>query len=126
LKKIDLQVFLISLLLCAGVSAAELNIEITRGVDNPIAVAVVPFGFDGAGTPEEDVARVIANNLEQVGEFRALSRANMLSMPRQESEVHYRDWRILAQQYLVVGNINQAPGSQSVQVQWEFFDVIRE
>ncbi len=122
----DLQVFLISLMFCAGVSAAELNIEITRGVDNPIAVAVVPFAFDGSGNPAEDVAQVIASNLEQVGEFRALSRANMLSMPNEESEVHYRDWRILAQQYLVVGKVSQSPGSQNVQVQWEFFDVIRE
>jgi len=126
LKSRDLYVFLISLVFCAGVSAAELNIEITRGVDNPIAVAVVPFAFEGSGNPEEDVARVIASNLEQVGEFRPLSRTNMLSMPSEEREVHYRDWRILAQQYLVIGKVTQSPGSQNVQVQWEFFDVIRE
>ena len=122
----DLQVVLFSILFCVGASAAELNIEITRGVDNPIAVAVVPFAWDADGSPDEDVARVVGNNLEQVGEFRALSRANMLSTPRQESEVHFRDWRILAQQYLVVGRINSSPGSQSVEVQWEFFDVVRE
>lgn len=116
----------LGLCLSASALAAELNIEITRGVDNPIPVAVVPFSWDGAGTPGEDVAQVIADNLRQVGEFQPLSRTNMLSMPNEESEVYYRDWRILAQQYLVVGKVSQVAGGQSVQVQWEFFDINRE
>lgn len=120
------QIWLFLMLFSSAASAAELNIEITRGVDNPIPVAVVPFEWNGAGNPSEDVADVIGRNLEQVGEFEALSQANMLSMPSQESEVYFRDWRILAQQYLVVGRIDQAAGSNMVQVQWEFFDVVRE
>ena len=64
--------------------------------------------------------------LEQVGEFLALSRSNMLSLPSDESQVYYRDWRILAQDYLLVGKIDRAPGSQLVQVQYEFFDINRE
>jgi len=126
LKRHSLIVFALALVCSLKVSAAELNIEITRGVDNPIPVAVVPFKWDGANLLDEDIAQVISNNLEQVGEFRALSRANMLSLPSEEREVHYRDWRILAQQYLVVGKINQVPGGQMVQVQWEFFDINRE
>ncbi|MGM0632272.1 MAG: Tol-Pal system beta propeller repeat protein TolB [Pseudomonadota bacterium] len=120
------QVWLILMLFSGVVSAAELNIEITRGVDNPIPVAVVPFEWNGAGSPDEDVGDVIGRNLEQVGEFRALPPDNMLSMPSQESEVYFRDWRILAQQYLVVGQIDQPAGSNRVEVQWEFFDVVRE
>lgn len=117
---------LLALISSLRVSAAELNIEITRGVDNPIPVAVVPFAWDGANLLDEDIGQIIANNLEQVGEFRALSRANMLSLPSEEREVHYRDWRILAQQYLVIGKVSQIPGGQAVQVQWEFFDINRE
>lgn len=119
-------ILVLGVLLSARAFATELNIEITRGVDNPIPVAIVPFAWEGAGLPDEDVAQIISNNLEQVGEFRALSRANMLSLPTEESQVHYRDWRILAQQYLVVGKISPVPGGQMVQVQWEFFDINRE
>lgn len=122
----SLLLLVLALVFSASVPAAELNIEITRGVDNPIPVAIVPFAWEGEGILDEDVAQIIANNLEQVGEFRALSRANMLSMPSEEREVHYRDWRILAQQYLVVGKISRVPGGQMVQVQWEFFDINRE
>ena len=118
--------FVLVLVFSLRLSAAELNIEITRGVDNPIPVAVVPFAWDGANLLDEDIAQIISSNLEQVGEFRALSRANMLSLPSEEREVHYRDWRILAQQYLVVGKVSQVAGGQMVQVQWEFFDINRE
>ena len=105
---------------------AELSIQITQGIDNPIPIAVVPFAWEGSGVISEDVGQIVINDLEQVGEFRALSRSNMLSMPNEEREVFYRDWRILAQDYLLVGKVNRAPGSQLVQVQYEFFDINRE
>ena len=121
--------FLLQAGLLLGISLqshAELSIQITQGLDNPIPIAVVPFAVESGGMFSEDVARIVTNDLEQVGEFRALSPANMLSMPSAEQEVFYRDWRILAQDYLLVGKINQQPGSQLVQVQYEFFDINRE
>lgn len=105
---------------------AELNIQITQGVDNPIPVAVIPFAWEGSGVLTEDIAEIVANDLQQVGEFLPLSRSNMLSLPKQESEVFFRDWRILAQDYLLIGKVSRAPASQLVQVQYEFFDVNRE
>lgn len=116
----------IVLLFAEGLMAAELNIEITQGVDNPIPIAVVPFSWEGANALSEDVAAIVAADLQQVGEFRALPRGNMLSMPDEAAEVFFRDWRILAQDYVLVGKIAHSPGSQLVQVQYEFFDVARE
>ena len=112
--------------LCSWPVNAELSIQITQGVDNPIPIAVVPFSNESGGFFSEDVSQIVINDLEQVGEFRALSRANMLSMPSGEQAVFYRDWRILAQDYLLIGKINQQAGSQLVQVQYEFFDINRE
>ena len=105
---------------------AELSIQITQGSDNPIPIAVVPFSWQGNGVLSEDISQIVMNDLEQVGEFSPLSRSNMLSMPSEEQEVFYRDWRILAQDYLLVGKIDRTPGSQLVQVQYEFFDINRE
>ena len=116
-----------ALLAFASFSAsAELSIQITQGVDNPIPIAIVPFSWEGSGVLSEDVSQIVSNDLEQVGEFRALSRSNMLSLPSEERQVFYRDWRILAQDYLLVGKVNRTPGSQLVQVQYEFFDINRE
>lgn len=105
---------------------AELNIQITQGIDNPIPIAIVPFAWQGQSVLGEDISQIVMNDLEQVGEFRPLDRNNMLSMPSEEAEVFYRDWRILAQDYLLVGKIDRAPVSQLVSVQYEFFDINRE
>ena len=118
---------LVLILLCASFSAqAELSIQITQGVDDPIPISVVPFAWEGAGVLSENVSQIVIDDLRQVGEFSALSPGNMLSLPHEENEVFYRDWRVLAQDYLLVGKITRATGSQLVQVQYEFFDVNRE
>lgn len=115
------------LLLCfSPLTLAELNIVVTQGVDNPVKIAVVPFAWEGGGLLSEDIAEVVGNDLRQVGAFEPLSRSNMLSLPKQENEVFFNDWRLLDQDYLVVGRISRAPSSQLVQVQYEFFDVNRE
>ena len=121
-----LRVSFLLLLLTSFSARAELSIQITQGVDNPIPIAVVPFAWEGSGVLSEDVGQIVINDLEQVGEFRSLSPGNMLSLPSQEDQVFFRDWRILAQDYLLVGKIDRAPGSQLVQVQYEFFDINRE
>ena len=118
--------FLLALMLTQVDARAELSIQITQGVDNPIPIAVVPFSMNSGIVLSEDVSQIVRNDLEQVGEFRTLPLSNMISLPDEEQEVFYRDWRILAQDYLLVGKINQEPGSQLVQVQYEFFDVNRE
>ncbi len=119
-------IFLLGLIFSKMAMAAELNIEITQGVDNPIPIAVVPFSWEGTSPLAEDIGAVVSADLQQVGEFRALPPGNMLSMPDEAAEVFFRDWRILAQDYLLVGKITHSPGSQLVQVQYEFFDVARE
>ena len=81
-------------LIFASSTQAELSIQITQGVDNPIPIAVVPFSWEGSGVLSEDVGQIVINDLEQVGEFRALSRSNMLSMPSEEREVFFNDWRV--------------------------------
>ncbi len=124
MKKFRAVLFLLGFL--GSSSFAELSIQITQGVDNPIPISIVPFAFQGTGMLSEDIASIVTSDLEQVGEFRALSPGNMLSLPREESEVFYRDWRTLAQDYLLVGKIDREPGSQFVQVQYEFFDINRE
>ena len=43
---------------------AELSIQITQGVDNPIPIAVVPFAWEGSGVLSEDVAQIVVNDLE--------------------------------------------------------------
>jgi len=104
----------------------QLVIQITQGVDNPIPIAVVPFDWQGFGVLPENVTDVISGDLRNSGEFAPLDQQNMLSFPHQESEVFYRDWRLLGSDYLLVGKISRSANSQLVEVQYELFDVVRE
>ncbi len=101
---------------------ASLTIEITQGVDNPTPIAVVPFS--GASGLPEDLQEIVSNDLKRSGLFEPLPKSNMLSMPSTESEVHYRDWRVLGSSYLVIGQLNAANGTHSLQ--FELYDVLAQ
>lgn len=107
--------------LLSGPLAAQLTIEITQGRDNPTAVAIVPFGWLGAGLPAADVAGIVEADLFRTGQFAPVSRDDMLGRPQEKSEVFFRDWRALNVDYLLVGKL--VPTSQGVMAKYELFDV---
>ena len=110
----------LSLLVCSA-SWAQLTIEITQGRDNPTAIAIVPFGWEGAGVAQEDVAAIIEADLQRTSQFAPVSRNDMLGRPQQASEVYYRDWRALNVDYLVVGKV--LPTAEGLVARYEMFDV---
>ena len=83
--------FFLSFVLLALASSvkSELLIEITKGIDDPIPIAVVPFSWDSRGAATEDFARVIENDLVRSGQFAPVSRLDMLSFPSIEEEVFF-------------------------------------
>ena len=103
---------------------AELVIEITRGVENPIKIAVVPFQVKSSGAFDADLARLIESNLERSGQFRRVGRETMLSLPGPDDEVFYRDWRAIDSEYTVVGSI--ARDDDSFLVRYALHDVYGE
>lgn len=111
---------------CMGflaIAHAELTIEITRGHDQPTPVAVVPFGWQGNPLPE-DVAAIVAADLEHSGQFEPISRDSMLGLPHERGDVFFRDWRALDAEYLVIGRIQ--PHETGYLVQYELYDVYNE
>ena len=111
------------LLVCVvGAVRAELVIEITRGVENPIKVAVVPFRFQGSGVLDVDLARLIESNLERTGQFQRVNRNSMLSLPGPNDQLFYRDWRAIDSEYTVVGEIT--PNENGYLVTFGLHDVL--
>lgn len=110
-------------LLIALPSWAQLTIQIQKGVDKPISIAVVPFGWGGSALPE-DIASIVANDLKRSGRFAPLPAGNMLSMPHEASEVVYRDWLALNADWVVVGKIT--PLQNGYTVQYELFDAVNQ
>lgn len=101
---------------------AGLTIEITQGVDNPTPIAIVPFG--GAATLPEDLQGIVAADLMRSGLFRPIPKTDMLALPKNASEVFFRDWRVLGANYLVVGQIQ--PDGNRYRLTFELFDVLSE
>ena len=94
-------------LMMAVPARAELVIEITRGIENPIKIAVVPFRVKSAGAFDVDLARLIEANLERSGQFLRVRRDTMLSLPGPDDQIFYRDWRAIDSEYTVVGSVER-------------------
>jgi TolB protein len=106
--------------LAASVVRAELQIEISRGVDRATPIAIVPFG----GGASLDVAAVVAADLARSGRFAPLDRRDMLQRPATAADVDFGDWRPLKVDALVVGRVMSA-GADQLAVEFQVLDVLR-
>ncbi len=115
---------LISLFACwAPLSQAGLTIEITRGIETAIPIAVVPFVWQSGKVQQTDIAAVIQSDLRRSGYFKTLSKTDMLTRPAGADNVRFRNWRALGQDYLLIGQVIENSGGYNVQFQ--LFDVYK-
>ncbi|PXX91088.1 Tol-Pal system protein TolB [Marinobacter vulgaris] len=105
-------------------ASAELLIRITEGADSAIPVAVVPFSESGNMPSGDKVSSIVRDDLTMSGEFRPLAPEKMLSLPSEGDEVYFRDWRLLGQRYVLVGQLTRQ--GDRVEARYELFDVNRE
>ena len=76
------------LVFSAGI-VAELRIEVTKGLDNAVRVAIVPFELRGRGVLPEDPAAIVASDLQLSGRFDLLPVDSMLSLPHAAVQVFF-------------------------------------
>lgn len=118
-----LRVCLMALLLVfiAVPAQAELIITISEGVDSALPLAVVPFKENGAMPQGDRISDIVRADLTMSGEFATLSPAKMLSLPSRGDEVFFRDWNLLGQRYLVIGEVSRV--GDRLNSRFEVFDV---
>lgn len=102
---------------------AELTIEITKGVETAVPIAIVPFGWNLGAGPFAKISSIINNDLSRSGLFKTLTERDMLTKPTKAEQVRFRNWQALGQEYLVIGQVNDAAGRY--QVQFQLFDVYK-
>ncbi|MFI4865930.1 MAG: Tol-Pal system beta propeller repeat protein TolB [Steroidobacterales bacterium] len=91
---------------------AELQILITKGVTDPIPIAIVPFARAVPADGGFDVAAVVQHDLESSGRFRAMQRRDMLTTPSAASGVQAADWKAAGNDYVVVGRVTAASAGE--------------
>ncbi len=96
---------------------AELTIEITRGVDKPTRIAVVPFQWDDGGSQPVNFAAIVEADLLRSGRFDPMPEANMLSFPYPGTRISFRDWRITDTEYLITGVARTAADGLELEIE---------
>jgi TolB protein len=101
---------------------AELQIEITNGVTDPIPIAVVPFTrvpADGG----VDVSEVVQHDLASSGRFRAMPRSQMTNTPTRGADVVAAEWKAGGNDYVIVGRVS-GTGDGQLAVDFELVNAL--
>jgi TolB protein len=123
-----LALLLPALLALSAPAAAQLRIDVTRGVEQPLPVAVTDFHGESEAEARigRDIAGVIAANLNRSGLFRPLNPNAFIQTPEAlQAGPRFADWRIIDAQALVSGSVAEQPDGR-LRVEFRLWDVIAE
>ena len=105
-------ILFLALSLPVGQAAAQLTVQILKGMAESVPIAIVPLAWEGAGPAPWDVAATVQADLERSGRFRPLPRAQLVELPHAASDVDASDWRMLKVDYVLVGRLAPAAGGR--------------
>jgi TolB protein len=114
--------------LLAVPASAQLRIDITKGNIQPMPIAVTDFFpvTPGEARIGEDMAQVIAADLERSGLFKPLDKRAFIQKPDQlRVQPRFADWRVINAQALVNGNIELLADGR-LKVEFRLWDVLAE
>lgn len=108
-----------------SLAQAVLNIEITEGVEGSLPIAVVPFQWHGSiKLADADVSAIITSDLARSGKFAPLPDKDLIAYPSQPEDVHFKSWRMIGVDHLIIGGVKQEAENQ-YQVYFRLFDVLK-
>ena len=119
--------FVLAALLAGNTAFAQgLDIDIVNGNASALPIAVVPFGFQGSSVPPQtNPGEIIRADLARSGQFRTLGKDDIVEFPTTQAEVKFATWRLLKQDYLVVGRMSDGADGE-LRVAYELFDVAKQ
>lgn len=120
-----LRTFLISFFVFLSSAArAELEIEITRGADDALPIAIVPFGGETAAG-NDALADIVRADLERSGRFKPLPYEKLPVRPTSGGDVLYNEWKSTNVNYLLVGSVTATPDKR-YEIKYELFSTDRQ
>jgi TolB protein len=127
-KRLWAVVLCAALLVFAVPAAGDLRIDITRGVVEPLPIAIVPFEGSNGETARigSELAKVISADLESSGLFRPLDPNGFLQKQvAMDAPPNFPDWRVLNAPALVHGRVSFADDGR-LKVEFRLWDVLSE
>ena len=114
---------MIGLLMLCPRSWAELVVEVTKGQDDAIPIAIVPFNSPTEAAASFDVAQLVGDDLARSGRFKSMARTDMIEQPHMGANIAFDDWRRLNNDYIVVGQV-QLLGPDRYNIVFELYNVL--
>lgn len=111
----------VGLLTWMSAAGAALHIQITKGVQGALPIAIVPFAWQGAQPLPTDVAAVVSGDLARSGRFKAFPPGDMLEKPTQAAAINFGNWRAVGVNDVAIGRIQPSGGGYTIEFQ--LFDV---
>lgn len=117
------------ILLIPSIAHAELRIDITRGVIEPMPIAIQTFYSDGSSGYkfDTDIPQLVATNLESSGLFKPLDPRAFVQDANsiQQNGPRFAEWRPTGTQALVTGIVGRADDGRT-RVEFRLWDVYGE
>lgn len=117
------------LLLFPFTAQAELRLDLTRGVSEPMPIAINAFYAQGGagGTLGSDMPGVLAANLEGSGMFRPLNPKSFVQSVEsiQQDGPRFGEWRAIGAQAMVTGTVSRTADGRA-RVEFRLWDVFSE
>ena len=127
MSQIKSLVVTVLVLVVAGVQLAHsaLTIDITSGSGGGVPIAIVPFEWKGSVPPPQEVSAIIESNLVRSGKFDAISKNDFLEAPHDNSQVSYKNWRLLKAEALILGQLRTI-SPDKYEARFQLLDVYKE
>jgi TolB protein len=98
-------------------------VEVTRGQEQAIPIAVVPFSSPEVAAASFDVAQLISEDLSRSGRFKTMDRKDLIDEPHTGTAIAFDDWRRLNNDYIVVGQL-AARDADRYNITFELYNVL--
>jgi len=117
-------IFTLLFLLVSQLAQAKLEIEIIQGNASALPIAIIPMQWRATDPrPQTGVAEVVSSDLYRSGLFDPLDEEDMVDRPVDAESIRYGTWRLLKVDYLVIGQVKDAPGGTGYDIVYQLFDV---
>ena len=104
---------------------AILNLDLTKGIDSAVPIAVVPFNVQDTQKPSADISGIVSTDLADSGQFKLLDTDSMDQKPSQLSDIDLNYWRNQNVDDVAIGTI-KAAGGNSFKVSYQLVDLYKD